>query len=135
MPAPRIYADFNGLVGERGAGWAVALDTFGTLRDLANAGVRLSVGLPLLVYDWSDEDEDLEADAIASFNSERGIWWADIGSEGYRYVPRKERDTSDVFRCVDCRARLDGVIGVHGLRLGDRCSSCSTPIHAPLIPP
>lgn len=132
--APRIYADFNGLVGGQGTGGAVGLDTFGSLRDLANAGLRLFDGMPLTIYDWSDDEEDLEADAVARFEPRRGIWWAEFGPEGFRYVPKKARDQSSVFLCVECRTRLDEHVRKAGLRIGDTCPSCGTPIHAPLAP-
>ena len=53
----RIYADFNGRVaGPKNADrTAVVLDTFGSLRDLANAGIVLEEGLPLIVVDASDD--------------------------------------------------------------------------------
>lgn len=58
----RIYADFNGLVPgpKRPDRTAVVLDTFGSLRDLSNASVRLRDGLALIGVDGSDDDEDLE---------------------------------------------------------------------------
>ena len=133
--ATRIYADFNGLVGEAGKSWAVGLDTYGSLQALANAGLSLSEGLPLVIYDWSDEDEDLEADAIARFDATQGIWWADIGSEGYRFVPKGKRDESGVFLCIACRKRLDEHIRKSGLQIGDVCPFCATRIHEPLMPP
>jgi hypothetical protein len=63
----RIYADFNGLVkSPRNSGrTAVVLDTFRSLRDLCNAGLILSEGLPLIAVDWSDENEDLEGHGTA----------------------------------------------------------------------
>ncbi len=135
MPPPRIYADFNGLSGERGKGWSVPLDTMGTLKDLANAGVRLSNGLQLVVFDQSDEVEDLEANATAHFDSVRGVWAAEIGVEGYRYVPTRGQEEARAFLCVACRTPLDPFIQSVGLQIGDLCPSCATPIHAPLIPP
>ena len=62
MSPTRIYADFNRLVkSPRDSGrTAVVLDTFGSLRDLCNAGLILSEGMPLIAVDWSDENEDLE---------------------------------------------------------------------------
>jgi len=55
----RIYADFNGLVDGvvNPKRTAVVLDTFGSLRDLSNAGIVLSVGLPLVAFDESDESD------------------------------------------------------------------------------
>ena len=90
--------------------------------------------MPLTIYDWSDDDEDLEADTLAHFDPSRGFWWAEFGPEGFRYVPQKGRDTSTVFLCVDCRVRLDEHIRKAGLSIGDTCPACGTPIHAPLAP-
>jgi len=66
----RIYADFNGLVCGvvDPSRTAVVLDTFGSIRDLSNAGTVLSVGLPLVTYDESDETEDLEGHGIAQYD-------------------------------------------------------------------
>src|SRR3954464_9009464 len=71
MSIPDIYADFNGLerIVESPARYSVALDTYGTLRDLSTAGIRLTEGLELLVWDESDESEDLEGEAIARFDT------------------------------------------------------------------
>jgi hypothetical protein len=74
MTYPRIYADFNG------HDWslrhpgrhAVALDTIGSLQALSNAGLRLRDGVRLIVYDYSDDEEDLEAEATVRFRCCRG---------------------------------------------------------------
>ena len=73
----RIYADFNGLVGGvvDPTRTAVVLDTFGSIRDLSNAGAVLSVGLPLVAYDESDETEDLEGHGTAQYDHKRR-WWS-----------------------------------------------------------
>lgn len=54
----RISADFNGIDGHAGAGLSVALDTFETLRSLANAQLRLREGVRLIIFDWSDDQEE-----------------------------------------------------------------------------
>ena len=99
MSGARIYADFNGLERPAVAGghWAVALDTVGTVRDLSNAGIRLTEGLSFTIWDASDEDEDLEADAVARYDSASAIWWADLGEAGYRYVAARDRLTDRRF--------------------------------------
>src|SRR5438094_2728399 len=100
MAPRRIYADFNGLerIADSPPRYAVALDTLGTLRDLSNAGIRLREGLALLVWDESDETEDLEGDAVARFDSASGVWWADLTAEGYRYVPKHNEPEATNFR-------------------------------------
>ncbi len=106
-PETRIYADFNGLFGSpRTANrWAIGLDTFGTLKDLAREGILLREGLRLVVYDASDDGEDLEADGVVFFDSERGRWFAELGEPGYRYVPKRDRDAIKTFPCTYCRGQ------------------------------
>jgi len=105
---PRIYADFNGLGNPdvTDGRLAVALDTLGTLCDLTNAGIRLAEGLQLTVYDWSDEEEDLEAEATARYDSDGGLWWAELGPNGYQYVPKRDRAPDPRFLCLSCRYDL-----------------------------
>ena len=76
MAVLRIYADFNGLVGgcRLSDRTAVVLDTFGSVRDLANAGVVLRPELPLIAVDASDEREDLEGHGTAQYDV-ANRWW------------------------------------------------------------
>src|SRR5215208_4554971 len=145
MAALRIYADYNGLGRSEGGPLVIPLDTFGSLRDLTNAGVRLREGLALVVADWSDEEEDLEAGATSSFDAEAGVWLAVLGPEGYRYVPKGDRTPDHRFLCLGCRRDLGsdpvtgerpaaGVVFVDGPR-GQSCPACGTPIAAALAPP
>jgi hypothetical protein len=136
-PRARIYADFNEFIHsprnpERRA---VPLDTMGSLRDLANAGVVLYDGMPLTIYADSDEDEDLEADTVAYYESAQKRWIAELDERGYRYVPAQDRGETPPFLCVRCRTPLDAVLARRGLRIGDRCPSCGEPIHRPIAPP
>ena len=105
---PRIYADFNGFRRPDCTGGrpAVALDTFGTARDLANAGLRLAEGLRLSIYDRSDEEEDLEAEATARYDAAGGPWWAELGPGGHAYVPKRDRTPDPRFLCLGCRYDL-----------------------------
>lgn len=135
---PRIYADFNGLVeGVRDpARTAVVLDTFGTARDLANAGIVLHEGCELITYDWSDDDEDLEGHGTAYFDPVRRWWVVEFDEQGVRYVPKQDRTLVTVFRCVDCRQDLSPwLASQRGRSADDICPSCSTPIFAPIAPP
>jgi hypothetical protein len=137
--APRIYADFNGLrrPERTGGRLAVALDTFGTLRDLANAGIRLSEGLELTVYDWSDDEEDLEAQATAHYDPERRVWWADLGARGYEYVPKRGRPIDPRFLCLGCRRDLasDPDTWGDGVPRVTACPRCATAVDAAIDPP
>jgi DNA-directed RNA polymerase subunit RPC12/RpoP len=134
---PRIYADFNGLVnGPKTLGsTAVVLDTFGSLRDLANAGIVLSQGMQLSAFDISDETEDLEGHGTAEFDYENNWWVIEFDHLGVRYVVACERSQSTEFRCVACQADLLEKIEKQGLNLGDTCPTCNKPIHAPIAPP
>jgi hypothetical protein len=137
MSALRIYADFNGLVaGCRNPDrTAVVLDTFGTLRDLCNAGVVLSVGLPLVAVDWSDETEDLEGHGTAQFDTENRWWVVEFDELGVRHVPAGNRDEPGIFLCVSCRRDILSMLGSSGHAFSRNCPSCDTPVRAPLEPP
>ena len=133
----RIYADFNGLVGgilhpER---VAVVLDTFGSVRDLANAGIVLNVGLPLIAYDASDENEDLEGHGTAQYDRIRGWWIVEFDELGVRYVPAGDRVSSDEFLCVHCRQAVAALSSYTGFQAGASCANCGTPVLAPIAPP
>jgi len=137
MSAIRIYADFNGLVsGPKDKNRsAVVLDTFGSLRDLANAGVILSEGLKLIVFDESDESEDLEGQGTAEFDTSRQRWVVEFDEQGIRFVPTGDRTPITEFNCVSCQTPLQDIIAANGLELGDICPFCGTEIHTPIAPP
>jgi len=137
MPALRIYADFNGLVdGPKNPGrTAVVLDTFGSLRDLANAGVVLSEGLPIIAVDESDEAEDIEGHGTAEYDHSSEWWVVEFDEEGVRYVAAGDRSSVKEFKCVSCAEPLHEKISSKGLKLGDACPSCGTAICAPIDPP
>lgn len=135
---PRIYADFNGLVaGVRDPSRiAVVLDTFGTARDLANAGILLYEGCELITYDWSDDEEDLEGHGAARFDPRRRWWVAEFDEQGVRYVPKQDRTPVTVFRCIGCRQDLAPSFAPNRARSADDlCPSCSTSILAPIAAP
>ena len=136
---PRIYADFNGLGGSyRFPGrLAVPLDVIGSLRDLSNAGIRLQDGLRLRIFDWSDEDEDLEADATVYFNDEEGVWMAELDESGYVYVPKGDRTPDRRLLCFGCRRDLAGALTRISARTesGELCPYCGTPVNASLARP
>jgi hypothetical protein len=137
--APRIYADFNGLCrpDRTGGRLAVALDTLGTVRDLTNVGLRLVEGLRLTVYDWSDEEEDLEADATVRYDPEGGLWWAELGPSGYAYVPKRDRTADPRFLCLGCRFNLAFDPGASAGRAprATACPRCGTAVAAAIAPP
>jgi len=137
MSPPRIYADFNGLVaGVRNpARTAVVLDTFGTVRELANAGIVLYDGLELIAYDWSDDHEDLEGHGAAYFDPARKRWVAEFDEQGVRHVAQKDRTPVTSFHCVSCRLDLSDRIDVRRGADGKICPDCGTPVDAPIAPP
>ncbi len=137
QPTPRIYADFNGYeTADGGSPALVPLDTLGSLRDLSNAGVRLTPGAPLQVYDESDVDEDLEADAIARFDSRRAVWLAELSPAGFRYVPRGARSGADEFHCLRCRRDLGPDMDPDDRWPGGLvCPYCGTSLTEAVAPP
>lgn len=133
----RIYADFNGLVTSytRPGGFAVVLDTMGTLRDLSNAGVRLVEGLPLIAVDASDAEEDLEGHGTAQYDYVNNWWLIELDEQGVRYVPAGDRTPATAFNCMSCGESLGEQIRDGGLKFGDGCDRCGHAIHTPILPP
>ncbi|MBD7924217.1 hypothetical protein [Xanthomonas bonasiae] len=137
MSTTRIYADFNGLVrGVRNPQrTAVVLDTFGSLRDLANAGLVLEEGMPLIAVDASDDDEDLEGHGTAQYDHDRNWWVVEFDDHGVRYVRAGDRNPDSEFLCVHCRAPLP-VASPEAVFMPDAaCHSCGTSVLAPFAPP
>jgi hypothetical protein len=135
----RIYADFNGLVDGvvNPNRTAVVLDTFGSLLDFSNAGIVLSVGIPLVVFDESDELEDLEGHGTAQYDPRRGWWVVEFDEFGVRYVPARDRGPSipKTFHCVNCRSPVEGVAW-NTVALPELCcKACGTNVRAALFPP
>jgi hypothetical protein len=132
----RIYADFNGL--QRSPGEAsrqfVPLDTYGSLCDLAKAKIILANGTKLTIYSDSSETEDIEANAVARFDSELNCWVADIEGDGIRDVPTQGQKSSSLV-CVACGKELDLHVAQHGLSSNSQCPSCGTLVHLPIQPP
>lgn len=137
MSPVRIYADFNGLV--RGpknpSRTAVVLDTFGSLRDLSNAGVRLVEDLPLIAADWSDEEEDLEGHGTAQYDVTRKWWVVEFDELEVRYVPAGDRSPVEQFRCVTCGQEMPLATPFSVWSPNFRCENCGTPAVAAIAPP
>lgn len=133
----RIYADFNGLVHgvRRPERTAVVLDTFGSVRDLANAGVVLAAGLPLIAFDASDDHEDLEGHGTAQYDPGRGWWVVEFDEQGVRYVPASNRTEANKFLCVRCRQAIPELSTYTGFRTDTKCPSCGASALAPIAPP
>jgi DNA-directed RNA polymerase subunit RPC12/RpoP len=134
---PRIYADFNGLQGSpRTEGrLAIALDTIGSVRDLAKVGLRLADGTRLVVYDWSDEDEDLEANVTTFYDPSARVWLGELDESGYCYVPAQPRTTESRFLCLQCRSEY--AAKTVSIRQGSAtlCHYCGSRLDAPIAPP
>jgi hypothetical protein len=137
MSILRIYADFNGLVcgPKNPERTAVVLDTYGSLRDLSNAGIVLREGLPLIAVDESDELEDLEGHGTAEYDFENEWWAIEFDENGVRYVPAGDRTPITEFKCVSCSEPLHNLINAKGLKVGDVCPRCKIPIHTPIAHP
>lgn len=133
----RIYADFNGLVDGvvDPMRTAVVLDTFGSIRDLSNAGVVLSVGLPLVAYDESNDTEDLEGHGTAQYDHKRQWWVVEFDERGVRYVPGAGQKSVGAFHCVRCRLTVDGATYDTIGRPGFCCTNCGTSGLAAIAPP
>ena len=129
----RIYADFNGLQrsSDKSKKQFVPLDTYGSLCDLARAKIILANGTDLTIYSDSSETEDLEANAVARFNSELNCWVAEIDCDGIRGVPTQGQKSSSLV-CVACGKDLDQHVAEHGLSNRSLCPSCGTLIHLPI---
>ena len=137
MSATRIYADFNGLVQgiKNPDRTAVVLDTFGSLRDLSNAGLCLREGLPLIAVDESDETEDLEGHGTAHYDPERKWWLIEFDEYGVRYVPAGDRAPVKEFLCVKCRKPFHDMGPDKAFSPRAACSSCGTSVLAAYAPP
>lgn len=142
--AARIYADFNGYgyygpLDRRG----VPLDTYGSLSDLASAGVILREGLRLTLYSDSSETEDLEADAVVFWDAEREFWVAECAYDEIRDVPTRNHSLTSLV-CVRCRtpwngalapAAATGGLAFRPVHRGDVCATCGERMHRPIDPP
>lgn len=131
----RIYADFNGL--ERSTDSSrqfVPLDTYGSLCALARAKIILANGTKLTIYSDSSETEDLEANAVARFESELNCWVAEIDDDGIRGVPTQGQKSSSLV-CVACEKELDQHLAQPGQSEKALCPACGTQVHLPILPP
>lgn len=136
MIVPRIYADYNALVPdpkERRA-YAVLLDGRGSLMDLHEAGITLSVGLRITAFDYSDEFEDIESTGIVSFNTEHKAWQLEFDGHGIIDVPAGDRTPKTACRCFSCRTDIFELI-MGPSRLDEPCPGCGAPLNRPLAPP
>jgi hypothetical protein len=116
---------------------AVALDTFGSLRDLTNAGVRLCNGLELTIFDASDEEEDLEAAVTVRYDAARSVWLAEFPAGTYVYVPAKDRASDERFLCLECRVDLATWSDAWRARmpLVEACPHCGASTASAIAPP
>jgi len=131
------HADFNGLVrGVRNRQrTAIVLDTFGSLRDLANAGLILEEGMPLIAVDGSDDDEDLEGHGTAKYDRGRKWWVVEFDDLGVRYVRAGNRNSVSEFLCVHCRSPLPITTAEAVFMPNAACHSCGPSVLAPFAPP
>ena len=137
MKFPRIYADYNGLQASPRnlSKLAVALDTFGTLRDLSNAGVRLQDDVQLVIFDYSDDEEDLENTVTVYWEEARNRWLAEFLEEDVVYIPKRDRTENNEFLCLKCRSPLQDHIDKNGTNENIACPRCGEKIFAAIKPP
>jgi hypothetical protein len=115
----------------------VPLDTWGSVRDLSNAGIRLSEGAALLICSDSDETEDLEADTRVYFDPVRKWWFAAL-EHAYRYVPAQDRAAVTTFLCLGSRADFGSEAMDHSSPIAKRyseCPQCGLSITVAISPP
>ena len=137
MKFPRIYADYNGLQASSRnlSKLAVALDTFGTLRVLSNARVRLQDGVQLVIFDYSDDEEDLENTVTVYWEEARNRWLAKFLEEDVVYIPKRDRTENNEFLCLKCRLPLQGHIEKNETNENSACPRCGEKIFAAIKPP
>jgi hypothetical protein len=87
---PRVPAEFHRIVASpRTPGRsAIALDAIATDRALASVGLALHEGLALVIWEASDETEDLEARGAAHFDARQNRWVIELDDDGVSTVPR-----------------------------------------------
>ena len=93
MQKPRIYADFNKWTQCNNEYWLI-LDCKGTHDDLKRLNLQLHVGLEAIFYTDDANDDgslnELEADGIVRFDSNRFGWVAVIDQEKIRHARDKD---------------------------------------------
>lgn len=137
MGTPIIYADFHGLrpSSQTHGMSAVPLDSYGSLRDLSNQQVRLQEGLSIVIYADSSEQEDLEADATVYFDSNLGLWLAEIDEGRIRHVPIHASWNKAEFLCIQCRRNLESHFEEQGRNQQTTCPNCGVEITTAVKPP
>ena len=122
----RVYADFDGLVAgvrdPRRA--AVVLDTHGAMRDLANAGMRLIEGLPLIATAASGTGADFEGRGTAQYDRSKQRWLLEFDASGVRHVSARPREQHGAFVCDRCEARVPVRRETAIVMPRDRCPEC-----------
>lgn len=135
MELPRVYADFNGIEhSEDGASAVVHLTGYGTIRSLSNQKLRLAEGMAIVV-----ESDDIEADAIAHFDStlkdpagRTGAWVARLDPKQFRDAAKGD-DFQNGHACFECGKDLKQI--TYYQRYNEHCPDCGTSVMAPLAPP
>lgn len=131
---PRIYVDFNDF------GPHIGLGFNGTLRDLSIQRIRLTHGMPLVLYD-DDGDESMEVDAVVEYHPNAAFgpqmqWRARVDKSSFRRRPRTTGPISTFaipcFRCGDdiYKQALDRKI----TDLDFKCEKCGGRVLEPFLP-
>jgi hypothetical protein len=132
----RVFADFNGIASSprNVQRIGVPLDTYGSLRGLSNLGIQLKESISIVIFDWSDQKEDIEGHCEVYYDSKSKLWWAEVDERGFLNVPRDERKENSEFLCLGCRDNLAEYFSQNGRNSETKCPSCRTSIMAAIKP-
>jgi hypothetical protein len=137
MPLPRVYADFNAIESRPGESAAeMSLTGFGTLASLARQRLRLSEGMPVVLF----EPNDIECEATVHFDTSRtvpagrqGEWIARFDHRMVRDLPQTGEELPEDHPCIVCGKPFFGQ-EVHRTYT-DNCVNCGASVMEPMLPP
>jgi ribosomal protein L37AE/L43A len=137
MSLPRVYADFNAIEYLPNSGRAeMRLTGYGTLASLARQRLRLSEGMPLVLF----EPDDIECEVTVHFDSERtdpagrkGEWVARFNHHSVLNCTQKEEASAQPHPCIVCGAQSFGQ--ERSRTYTEVCSVCGASVMEPMLPP
>jgi hypothetical protein len=135
MKKPLIFSDFNGL--DRVEGY-ISLEYHGSVCDLSNQKVKLSQGLPLTVYDPSDENEVMEFDGVAEYLDKHNSWYLKYKKESFRRLLKSDAHKgSGLLNCFHCGEHVSTKTWItkNGYNLTLRCNTCGKYVLESILPP
>lgn len=140
MTIPCIYADFNAvLCAKKREGTSeveMPITGYGTLQSLAQQGIRLTEGMPLLLF----EPGDIQCEAFAHFDDQLtdpagrvGAWVAVLNLNDVQDSTMPW--PSDLHPCISCGADLRDHLRTHGSGYVEHCPRCDASVMEPMAPP